>query len=205
MADSTITFRYLSELKKKEKDSPELQPIDKDFYNKVAEYVSRKKKMAVQKEQFTSDDESGRTMAMIQTIFNMRESKIIKAAEISAKTGMEIKNMLPEERILFHNLKDSMQENRKRLNEILGGRKLDVELSDVSSDEPVAGDISSSPIEVEDKEPKTEYVQLRILEDIPAFVAENLDTHGPWPKNSEVSCPKMAAEMFVKQGKAERI
>src|SRR3989338_9226238 len=122
MADSTITFRYLSELKKKEKDSPELQPIDKEFYNKVAEYVSRKKKMAVQKEQFTSDDESGRTMAMIQTIFNMRESKIIKAAEISAKTGMEIKNMLPEERILFHNLKESMQENRKRLNEILGGR-----------------------------------------------------------------------------------
>ena len=151
MADSTITFRYLSELKKKEKDSPELQPIDKDFYNKVAEYVSRKKKMAVQKEQFTSDDESGRTMAMIQTIFNMRESKIIKAAEISAKTGMEIKNMLPEERILFHNLKDSMQENRKRLSEILDGKTVAVELSDLSSGEPVAGELSSILIAVEGK------------------------------------------------------
>ena len=42
-----LTFQYLRELQKKEKDHPELQVLDKEFYKTVADYIGRKSRLAI--------------------------------------------------------------------------------------------------------------------------------------------------------------
>lgn len=238
-----MTFQYLRELQKKEKDNAELQLLDHEFYKKVSEYIGRKTRMSEQKSSFSNEsqeDSTERILPIIKDIFNRRETKIINGALMSARSSIEVKNMLVEEKILFHHIKTGIVENRKRLEDILKGIVWNVELEGADSKEssaqqpadseklqnflsPTVTDIpkeqqtnqdqapkdqqtNTFPQTAEPTEtvPKAQLAKLRILEDIPAFVAEDLETYGPWNKGSVVDCPEMVAGIFVKTGKAER-
>ena len=127
-----LTFQFLRELQKKERQNAELQPIDQNFYKLVAEYVGRKSRLAEQKSSFQSVEDSSdnleKIIPIIRDIFNRRETKIINGALMVARSGAEFKNMLIEEKILFHHTRTGVSENRKRLDDILNGVILNVKL-----------------------------------------------------------------------------
>ncbi len=209
-----ITFQYLRELQKKEKDGSELQVLEVDFYKTIAEYVGRKARMSEQKSSFGNEDEFERVLPIIKDVFNRRETKIINGALMSARSGADVKNMLVEEKILFHHIKNGVSENRKRLEDILQGTVLNVQLvgqeeAKIETNPPVLDAISNNSAgqaaAQEAAIPKASTVRIKALVDIPAFVGEDLETYGPWPLGTEVDCPKMASDVFIITGKAERM
>lgn len=211
---NVVTFQFLRELQKKEKENAELQPIDVNFYKTIAEYVGRKSRMSEQKSSFGNEDEFEKVLPIVRDIFNRRETKIINGALMSARSGAEVKNMLVEEKILFHHIKNGVSENRKRLDDILKGTVLDVKLEGqpeqpVQENNPSALDAISTngqaPTSQEPSIPKAQMVRIKAIVDIPAFVGEDLETYGPWASGTEIDCPKMASDVFVITGKAERI
>lgn len=196
---SSLTFQYLRDLQQKERMGPELQEIDKDFYKRVAEYVARKTKLA--NNEFSDEREFQKMLPVIRDIFNRRETKIalaaIKAAR-SAETTMA--NLLPEEESLFIAIRHSLDKSRDMLESIVTGR-------DMPSFVEVP--VPKKEVHEESKEEQEEQVvvskiSMKVLEDIPSFVAEDLNVYGPWKKDEVVSCPEKACEMFVGMGKAEK-
>jgi len=197
---NVITFQFLRELQKKEKESAELQVLDVGFYKTIAEYVGRKSRMSEQKSSFGNDDEFEKVLPIVRDVFNRRETKIINGALMSARSGAEVKNMLVEEKILFHHIKNGVTENRKRLDDILQGTVLNVQLE---NSEP-AKENNAPVLDAIQNAPKVATSRIKTLVDIPTFVGEDLETYGPWPNGTVVDCPKMAADVFIITGKAER-
>lgn len=198
---SALTFQYLRDLQQKERLSPELQEIDPDFFKRVAEYVARKTKLASSGNEFTDEREFQKMIPVIQDIFNRRETKIAHAAMKAARSGeTQIAHLLPEEEFLFTSIKDCLEKSRERLNSILTGKGM-----------PSFVEVPLPPKQVKKEEHVRQdtfiikMAKLKMLEDIPSFVAEDLNVYGPWKKDEIVDCPEKASEMFINLGKAEKV
>lgn len=197
---SSLTFQYLRDLQQKERLSPELQEIDNDFYTRVKEYVARKTKLALTNNEFADEREFQKMLPLIQDIFNRRETKIAHAAIKAARSGeLRVAHLLQEEETLFSSIKQCLEKNRNLLDSILTGKEM-----------PSFVEVPLPKKEAVKEEPKEEgvevaMVKIKTIEDIPSFVAEDLNVYGPWKREDVVDCPEKASEIFIAAGKAERI
>lgn len=185
MAETVLTFRYLRELQKAEKESNILQSIDTDFYNLVEEYLKRKMKISEKDamKSFGKQREIENVKSVIKDIFNRRENKILNGAIKSVRGDIQIKNMLPEEEGLLNNVTKLLKTERKSIDNILNAKN------------------------IVEKEPSKEIKKLKVnvLSNIPAFVAEDLETYGPWKEGDVVEVSVKAGETLIKTGKAEKV
>ncbi|MCK5474676.1 MAG: hypothetical protein KAI53_04670, partial [Candidatus Aenigmarchaeota archaeon] len=53
------------------------------------------------------------------------------------------------------------------------------------------------------KQKDTTFKKIEVIEDIPEFVAEDLETYGPWSPGETVVAPKKVAQIFIDAGKAK--
>ena len=196
-----LTFQYLRELQKKERDSPLLQPIDANFYRTLSECIKE-----------SSDSQT--IIQIIRSILDMRERKIVSTAIKSARADLHPQNLLPEEEPLFLEVSGAIKKYRSETDRAFsdediqtpeidgnGPEKPQIELENKQANEKIPAAETA-----EKKEPanaETGMVQVRAMSDIPAFVAEDMKTYGPIKQGEAAKIPKKAAGILAKSKSAQ--
>lgn len=191
-----ITFKYLREIQKTERTSAELCKLDGNFYQAMKAYILRKKRLKEKSADmsFAEKKEIENIGPVVKSIYDTRERKIILGALRSARTGIKIENILPEEEALLSDIKEKISKSRRDLESLLDP------VDDGSSPESDA-----KPAKKPERKDDDTQRSIRIIEDIPEFIDENLGNHGPWKSGEVVTCPEDFCEIFVKSRKAEYV
>jgi len=192
-----ITYDSIYDALRKEKFKGELQKLDKEFLNEIANYIAEKRIMLKSQEEKDSIFASSsvqktrnqlvNTSKIIKELYNKRESKIIQLALFSAKSESQVEDysiMLDEEKELYEAVLQCLKDYRKDiLYKVLEGVRL-----------------RETVEEVEEEKSK-----VSILLDIKEFVGEDLKSYGPFQKGDIVSVPEKIKEVLIRTNKAEEI
>lgn len=170
---------------KKEMENPELQPLPKDFYARLADYMRR-----IREERRLLDEESLRgkliqveeenVKRMISDLVRARYMKILQLVE--GDKMVPLGSMTEEEEILYSSLMASKKAFDNLLSDILLGQKPKV------------------------KQPKLRSLSVvRILKDIPQIVGVDMRIYGPFKPEDIAVLPEENARALIKQGAAVEI
>ena len=218
--ETKITFKFLRELQKKERESSELQKLPDNFLDELREYVSRKRTLLENPEMltFTERKEMENIKPVVRYIFDRREQKVVIAAIRAARTGIKPQNMLPHEEALFVKLRDEIKKNRLVMEEIIslldGSSK-----SGASSGQPEIKEADAETSKGEEAHPEeaesqkqdeqstrlSDEMKIEMIKDVPAFVGIDLKKYGPWKKGEILSVPRKIAEALIKTGRAREV
>lgn len=193
-----ITFKYLREIQKTERTSAELCKLDDNFYPAVKAYVLRKKRLRDKSADmsFADKKEIENIGPVVKSIYDTRERKIVLGAVRSARTGVNVENILPEEEALLSDIKENVGKSRRDLESMLD-----------PSDDCNVQETDSKPVRESQADKKDDAAgrNIKIIEDISEFMDENLANHGPWRSGEVVKCPEDYCRIFVKNRKAEYV
>ncbi|VVB60404.1 Uncharacterised protein [uncultured archaeon] len=179
-----LTFKYLRELQKSERDSSVLQKIDTGFYTACAKYFE------------SSPAEGETTKPLMKSILETRERKIVTAALQSARGVGRPENLLPEEEEFFSKISDTLKTHRTLIENILSENK---EKPEESLKDAVTEKISNAAASSKN------VLKIRAILDIPSFVAEDMKSYGPITAGQIAELPKKAAEALLGAKMAERV
>lgn len=174
-----LTFQYLRELQKKERDSPALQQIDPNFYKALSESLHQ-----------SADSEA--LIALAKSILDTRERKIVSLAIKSARAGIKPHNILPEEDPLFLEVSGAVSNYRDRMDRMLAKNN---PASDSAREEALPKNPATSAIAAA--------IKVRAASDIPAFVGEDMKTYGPLKAGEIAELPEKAAKILVNSKSAD--
>lgn len=196
-----ITFETLWDILKKEKLREDLQKLEKTFFADVVNYLRTKKSIldsqksknsifaSTEMEKTTKQIQN--TIKMIKELYDRRESKIVQAAILSARTDkryLDSSNMLPEEQPLFNELLNKLTTSREQiLNKLL-----EAEL-------PTA----QAPQSLKREEPPTEEGLVKALADIPQFVFSDMNIYGPFAKGEAITAPEEVVRYLTSKNQVE--
>ena len=208
---SVITFKFLRDLQKKERDASTLTPIPDDFYEAAKSYITRKQRLAMQDsmKSFTNLKEIENMRPVIKYIFNRREQKIMTCALRAARIDtLKIQNMIKEEQELFDTIKNKLKKRRSFLDAVLmmDNSKHNDESSKIDNDTKQKT-ATKEPKENtdEEQEEETQFIKIEVLEEITEFVAEDLESYGPWSPGEIVVSPQKVANIFIGAKKAKLV
>jgi len=178
-------YNKLYEAWRKEKESSTLQPLPKDFYKKVAEYIKRIREESRMIDNKTikgklSKIEYENVKKMINELLTLRLGKILSCLS----SGKEIsKNCLTSEEEKIGEETISIAEYFRELaKNLLYGK--------------VSRDTS--------KEERRKVV-VRFIKDVPAIVGVDLRTYGPFRSEDVASLPAENARVLIRQGLAVEV
>jgi DNA replication initiation complex subunit (GINS family) len=206
MPDVIITYETLYEILRREKYKTELQPLDKDFFKNVLNYLKEKQEILdsqKNKETFFNFTEIQKTQTQLDNIkkilkelYERRENKIIQIALFSSrtKTKNDISVMLPEEKSLYENLSKIFSIHRGGILHSL----LSYTFPNLTKEE------KPKDIKIEKKEQEKTKL-LRFLHAIPKFVGDDLNVYGPFEEEDISSLPLDIANILIKKQRAEEI
>ncbi len=177
-------YNELYEAWKREKDSPVLEPLPKDFYLRIADYVRKIREESRMMDEKTTRArllmrEGNSVQKMAQELFVIRRGKIAKA--VSLGEAVDLERLAKEEEKLFKGVAPSFESFQKLLKEIGSGR-----LQQVSSEKPKKR-------------------VLRFLKETPAIIGADMKTYGPFLPQDVASLPAENAKILTKQGVAVEV
>jgi len=183
-----ITFNDIYEASKKERHSEKLQPLSENFISDVAEYLKDKKEISLKEEDVFSDviDKTRKQLENAITLFkeliNKRRKKILNLVLIASETGVskrDFENMFDFEKEFFENLIKLMESSKKKVSNILNGKKeLDEEIN---------------------------LLKISFKENVGEFVDLDGKKTGPFEKGQTINIPEIIAKILIDSGKAEII
>lgn len=168
----TITFEFIRQIQRDEKNFPKLTKLPEDFYRAASEYLEKKRGMIRE----TKDEIEVRNIErMVEDIFNRRERKLINFALVAVRTGVPPENLSEEEKEFFEKIVSLLKERRRRiLRPVLEGK-------------------------IEETEERG-MVEIIFKEDVEEFLGVDEKTYGPFKKGEKALIPKENAEIFIKRG-----
>lgn len=182
-----ITYADIYEALRKEKYSETLQALDRKFVLDVAEYIKEKresnefKDAAFSDEAIKSKKQLENTVLIFRELMMRRRKKLLNLAFIARETGIskrDFDNMADFERETFEKIVKVLEENDKRMNEIL----------------------TSSNIQ------KTETLTLVLFkENVEQFMGIDGGMIGPFQKGELANMHEEIAKILIDAGKAERV
>ncbi len=178
MEEETITFELIRQIQREEKNSPKLTKLPPNFFENVARYLEKKRKMV---RTAREELEVRNIERMVEDIFSRRERKILNFAFVYLKTKIPPENLTEEEEKFFEKLVELLEKRRK-------------ELLRVKEKE-------------EEKEEKIEegYAKILVKQDLDSFIGIDGKTYGPFRKGEEAIIPIENAEILFKRGVIEII
>ncbi|MCX6711920.1 MAG: hypothetical protein NT139_02700 [Candidatus Woesearchaeota archaeon] len=206
MPDVIITYETLYEILRREKYKTELQPLDKDFFKNVLNYLREKQEILdsqKNKESFFNFTEIQKTQTQLDNIkkilkelYERRENKIVQIAMFSSrsKTKNDTSIMLPEEKSLYEHLDKIFSTHREGILHSL----LSYNLPNLAEKE--------KPKDIKTERKEQEKIKLiRFLHAIPKFVGDDLNVYGPFEEEDISSLPIDIANILIKKQRAEEI
>ncbi|RLI22845.1 hypothetical protein DRO54_00035 [Candidatus Bathyarchaeota archaeon] len=170
---------------KKEKESLRLQPLPKDFYEKIAEYVRKIREESRMIDNKTTKGKLAKSeyenvKKMINELLRLRLEKILN----SLSSGEEIpKNCLTREE------------------EKIGEKSFLI----VEKFEELAKNLLHGKVSAGASKKSRRKVVVRFLKDVPAIVGADLKTYGPFKVEDVASIPVENARVLVRQGLAVEV
>lgn len=170
---------------KKEIESRELQPLPKDFYSRVADYMRR-----IREEMRLLDMESLRgkliqveeenVKKMISDLIKIRYLKILQLIEKNDIVPLDL--LTDEEESLYNALSAGKMILYRLLSDILRGQKLKIEQSRLRG-----------------------FSVVRILREIPQIIGADMKVYGPFKPEDIAVLPEENARALIKQGAAVEV
>lgn len=204
--DEIITYEKLYDILRKEKYAQELQKIDKDFFKSVVEYLKEKEAIAESqrgKESiFSAEAESttkqvGNIKKLIKELYEKREYKIIQLAMFASRIGdKEIPPaLLAEERPLFLDVVNTLNIYRESIVQNIMEKRL-----------PTPGEQPKSiKRDFGEDTKKSENKVVRFMHAVPKFVANDMNTYGPFDEEDTAIIPNKTADVLIDKKRAEEI
>ncbi len=188
-----MDIKLLRELNRKEKTSPYLQKIEKNFYDELAAlmrevYIKREDCSEEELPKFLAELENLRNI--IIELYEAREKKIVSNALYYVRTGekIELENLSKEEEEFLKKIVDIIKSHRENI--------LDKTLKGKTEDEKESK---------EEKKIEIPTITVRILKDLPPIVGIDGKIYGEFKVEDVVTLPKPNAEVLIRQGVAQRI
>ncbi len=212
---AVLTFKFFRELQKKERDSRELQKLEPSFYSSVEDYLNRKMRlMSGGSLKIAERHDMAHIKVIIRDIFNRRERKVLEAALLSVRSDIELENALPEEKILYKQVRESLLEYRKSLsplqddedekdtvNEETATREQSTDSGELAEEDEQDSKENQKPDETKD----IKTLRLKFISSVPEFVDENLQTYGPFEEGDTADISEKLAGVLLNQRKAEKL
>jgi len=177
-------YNELYEAWKREKESAELQPLSKDFYVKLAEYIRKIRTESRMLDEKTTrakllTHESRNVHTMIKDLVSLRQEKVKKSL---AEETMPKEGLTQEEEEFVKAIAPSLESFQSLLKDVLGGRSPQVQSGE-----------------------KPRKRVLRFIKEIPAIIGADMKTYGPFKPEDVASLPLENAKILTKQGVAVEV
>jgi DNA replication initiation complex subunit (GINS family) len=207
--DATITYEFLYDSLRKEKDKTELQKLEDSFYEKTIRYMEEKKeilKSQEEKESIFTEPEVQKTRKQIENIqkiikelYDTREKKIIQLSLITSKTNNHSnnkENMLNEEKKFYEDITYTLNNYRENLlNNLVRGKKIAIE--NLEKNKKI-----DKPKHLKDQIMPTKLTKsVKFINEVPSFVGTDLNIYGPFQKEDTASIPLDVANLLIKSNK----
>lgn len=178
-----MSYSLLYEAWKREKENQELQPLDREFYSKLSQYikVQREELQLLDEKTLKASlisEENERIKKLLTDLIRSRYRKIFKRV-LEGKT-IPTEFLTPEEEITYSGISSAWKQVENVLEDVLRGRS------------PRAKEVRL----VE----KPKRILVRFLQAIPAIVGPDLKTYGPFKEEDVASLPAENAEVLIKRG-----
>lgn len=203
----SLTYEKLFDITRKEKNSEELQKLDKNFYIDFIEYLNDKANILFKEKEGSlfSKSEKELTAKQLENIkkliteLNMRrEQKLMNLAIIKSRTNsnlIDTSALLDEEKILFNNMVSLLNEYKQKvLLKILSGQN-------PSKPTPINDPKLKSEIGMEKKHEK---IEIEFINEVPKFIGKELEPYGPFEKGTSAILPEDVANILIKKGRAKK-
>jgi DNA replication factor GINS len=177
-------YNELYEAWRQEKDSDALQPLPKDFYVKLAEYMRKIREEGRMLDEKTTRarllmHEAENVRKMIKELVSLRHDKAVQL--ISMGETAHVEGLTKEEEKLVNDVSPSFELFQGLAKEIEGGRL------------PQTGR----------EKPKKRV--LRFLKETPVIIGADMKTYGPFQPEDVASVPAENAKILTKQGIAVEV
>ncbi len=201
--DVIITYETIYETLRREKFRQELQQLEPSFFQDVVKYLREKKsilKSQQEKESIFAKQEIQKTHKQIENInkilkelFERRETKIIQLALFASKTNSQIQDMsvlLKEEQEMFQRVKAQLDTFRENiLGNLLKGIK-----------PKIPKEKQETPVLKKEKNKLIHFTK-----SVPQFIAEDLQTYGPFEANELANLPERSAQLLIRKNRASAL
>ncbi|MBS3111780.1 hypothetical protein J4459_00795 [Candidatus Woesearchaeota archaeon] len=200
MPDVIITYETVYETLRREKFRQEIQQLEPTFFQDVVKYLKEKKailKSQKEKESIFAAQEIQKTQKQIENIYKIlkelyerRETKIIQIALFSSKTNSKLQDpdlLLKEEQELFKKITSELDNFRKNIL----GNLLEAKIPQIPEDK-----IQETILK------KEENKLIHFSKPVPKFLAEDLQSYGPFEQDEIANLPEKAAEILIQRNKA---
>ena len=201
----SLTYEKLFDITRKEKNSEEIQKLDKDFFNNVIEYLNDKANILHKEKQGSlfSKSEKELTAKQLENIKKLiteltmrREQKLMNLAIIKSRTNsslVDTSTLLDEEKILFKNMVNLLDEYKQKvLFKILSGQNPE-------KPTPLAEK------NVSENNDAVQKISVEFVAEVPKFIGKELEIYGPYEKGQSTSLPFDVANILIKKGRAKKI
>ena len=180
-----MSFGYIRETQRKEKNSSRLSEVEPSFYKELAAHI--KESTAACKANGNGFRELENTVKLAREVFEKREQKLVMKALRSVRTKeYDEERMTPEEKALFKALVEAIQTNRRAFDSVM------------------LGDYNfSMPKDTLIKENGNKIVLARVRREIPAFVGSDTKEYGPYKVGDVVKLPRVEAVLLSKRDLVE--
>lgn len=196
-----MDMKTLMEIYRKERTSPYLQDVGKDFYRQLESYISEiysKYEEHSKKEEISKLtvllDEFKNIKAVINDLYEIRERKILLNALYYVKSGEEVavENLTSEEEAMLKQIAGILGEHRSSVLEKIISEKAAAEMRMPETKEKQAT-------------LKEKMITIRLLKDLPPIVGVDGRVYGAFKEEDVVTLPEPNALVFINQGVAEQI
>lgn len=210
-----ISFEYLFDLLRKERDNGELIYLPQNFYLQVVEYLKSKQELLSQQKtsSYLTDGDAIKKQLLsirkvLKELYDRREHKIFELAANKAKTGSEIVDLghlTEEEKQLFNEVYKTLLSFRGQLVfDVFAGKTPKV--SKIAQDEKQKEyNFEQKVEEIKENFNEDKEVKVKILRNIPKFLSKDSDVFGPFNQDQEVALPNSVAQALIKKGHAQDI
>lgn len=191
-----ISYKTLRRLQQGEQTSSVLTKINANFYQDLSSYIKTieqsvgNEKNPQKLKLFT--DEAQNTKKIANSIYELREKKIVQAALATARgAAPDLKNLLDIEKKLYNALVEQIAVSRKEIFEEPTDRHL--------KKQPAYPQVVDQP----KRDPNTNPI-VRVLEDTPEFIGTDEKTYS-LRKEDVLSLPSEMTEPLLKKGVVKQV
>ncbi len=215
--------KILREIQRKEKMSPYLQELGKEFYKEFQSYVGEihSKYLEYSKREGISKlsmalGELENIKVIVSDIYETREKKIVNNAlyYIKSDEEMGVENLTLEEEEMLRKIIDALRERRsavlkKIIGEVSSGPQTESkdppQTSGMVEEEIQTNDQQSEAVNETSKKEPLKKATIRLLKDLPSIVGVDGNVYGSFKKEDVVTLPEPNAKVLVSQDAAEYI